>query len=81
MLALANLQEVLEAEYRDIAPHKICQYIYELADKFNGFYHETKIIAEEDAMRQAGYIALLQLTKRTLETCIELLGFEAPDRM
>lgn len=81
MLALANLQEVLEAAYRDIAPHKICQYIYELADKFNGFYHETKIIAEEDEMRQAGYIALLQLTKRTLETCIELLGFEAPDRM
>jgi len=81
MLALANLQEVLEAAYREIAPHKICQYIYELADKFNGFYHETKIIAEEDEKRQAGYIALLQLTKRTLETCIELLGFEAPDRM
>ncbi len=81
MLTLVNLQEVLETACREIAPHKICQYIYELADKFNGFYHETKIIAEEDEKRQSGYIALLKLTKRTLETCIELLGFEAPDRM
>ena len=81
MLTLSNLQEVLEAAYKEIAPHKICQYIYELSDGFNRFYHETKIIAEEDEKRQAGFVALLKLTKRTLETCIELLGFEAPDRM
>lgn len=81
MLILSNLQEVLEAAYREIAPHKICQYIYELSDGFNRFYHETKIITEENETRQAGWIALLKLTKKTLETCIDLLGFEAPDKM
>lgn len=81
MLTLASLPEVLEAVYQEVAPHKICQYIYELADIFNRFYHETKIISEEDETRQAGYIALLKLTKRALELCIDLLGFEAPDRM
>ncbi len=81
MLTLANLQEVLNTAYQEIAPHRICQYIYELSDSFNRFYHETKIIAEEDEKRQAGWIALLKLTKKTLETCIDLLGFAAPDRM
>ena len=37
--------------------------------------------SEEDAKKQAGYIALLVLTKKVLETCIDVLGFEAPDRM
>lgn len=81
MLTLANLQEVLWNAYTELAPHRICQYIYELADAFNRFYHETKIIAETDEKRQAGFIALLKLTRKTFETCIELLGFEAPERM
>ena len=48
---------------------------------FNKFYHETKILSEEDEEKRSGYIALLGLTKRVLETCIDLLGFEAPERM
>lgn len=81
MLTLSNLQEVLSCAYEELAPHRICQYIYELSDSFNRFYHDTKIITEENEARQSGFIALLKLTKRTLETCIDLLGFEAPDRM
>ena len=42
---------------------------------------KIKILSEEDEERRAGYIALLSLTKRVLETCIDLLGFEAPERM
>ena len=52
-----------------------------LANEFNKFYHETKILAEEDAVRRSGYISLLVLTKKVLESCIDLLGFEAPERM
>lgn len=81
MLTLAGFQEMLETAYKEIAPHRICQYIYDLSDGFNRFYHETKIITEEDEGRQAGWIALLKLVKRVLETSIDLLGFEAPDRM
>lgn len=81
MLELSKFNAVMENAFEETAPHKVCAYIYDLANAFNHFYHETKIMAEEDAMVQAGYIKLLELTRRTLETCIDVLGFEAPERM
>ena len=81
MLMLSKYNEVLENSFAETAPHKICQYIYELANAFNSFYHDTKILSEEDEARKDSYIGLITLTKRVLETCIGLLGIEAPDRM
>ncbi|MBO4288884.1 MAG: arginine--tRNA ligase [Lachnospiraceae bacterium] len=80
-LALARVNEVLEGACRDLAPHRLCQYIYEIANAFSSFYHETRILAEPDEEKRAGYIALLKLTLKVLLTCIDLLGFEAADRM
>lgn len=80
-LSLVKFADVIESAYKDNAPHRICQYIYEVSNTFNGFYHDTKILAEEDESLKAGYISLLDLTKRVLETCIDLLAFECPDRM
>lgn len=81
MLEIAKYNDMINTVYEEIAPHKICSYIYDVANAFNKFYHETKILAEEDEAKKAGYIALLSLTKTVLETCIDLLGFEAPERM
>ena len=81
MLQVLKFNDVFGAVYEETAPHKLCAYIYELANEFNKFYHETKILSEEDEEKKAGYIALLVLTRRVLETCIDLLGFEAPERM
>ena len=81
MLELSKFNAVMENAYEDKAPHKLCAYIYDLSNAFNHFYHETKIMAEEDAAVQAGYIRLLELTKSALEICIDLLGFEAPEKM
>ncbi len=81
MLEVAKFNQVMENAYEELAPHKICAYIYDLSNAFNRFYHETKILAEENEEKQAGYIALLALTKRVLEACIDVLGFEAPERM
>ena len=81
MLALVKYNEMMENAYEELAPHKICAYIYDLANAFNHFYHETKILAEEDETKKQGYIALLLLTKKVLESCIDVLGFEAPERM
>lgn len=81
MLQALKFNDVFDAVYEETAPHKLCAYIYELANEFNKFYHETKILSEEDEEKKVGYIALLALTKRVLETCIDLLGFEAPERM
>ena len=80
-LELVKFNEIIASAYQELAPHKICAYIYDLANGFNRFYHETKIITEEDKGRQESYINLIQLTKKTLETCIDLIGIEAPDRM
>lgn len=81
MLQVLKFNDVFGAVYEETAPHKLCAYIYELANEFNKFYHETKILSEEDEEKKAGYIALLILTRKVLETCIDLLGFEAPERM
>ena len=81
MLQVLKFNDVIDTVYEETAPHKICAYIYELANEFNKFYHETKILSEEDEEKKSGYIALLSLAKRVLETCIDLLGFKAPERM
>ena len=81
MMEVAKFNEVVENAANDIAPHKICAYIYDLANAFNHLYHETKILTEEDATQKNSYIALLLLTRDILETCIDLLGFSSPERM
>ena len=81
MLEVAKYNEVMETAYEELAPHKVCAYIYDVANAFNRFYHETKIIAEEDRKKQAGYISLVTLTRDVLMTCINVLGFSAPERM
>ena len=81
MLQLAKYNEVLENSFAETAPHKICQFIYELSDVFNKFYNSVSILKEEDKARQASYIRLITLTKGVLEVCVDVLGFEAPERM
>lgn len=81
MLETAKFNDMINVVSEEIAPHKICSYIYDTANAFNKFYHETKILSEENETKREGYIALLKLTKEVLETCIDLLGFEAPERM
>ena len=81
MLELLKFGDVIVQAYKDNAPHKICQYIYEMADTFNRFYHENKIMGEENEERQKSLIALLVLVKNVLEKCIDLLGFDAPEKM
>lgn len=81
MLEAAKFNGVMETVYEELAPHKICAYIYDLANAFNRFYHETKILTEENVKRQKSYIGLLKLIRDILNTCIDLLGFEAPERM
>ena len=81
MMQLTQFISMMEAACEELAPHKVCAYIYDLANAFNRFYHETRILTEEDAAKQAGWIALLDLTREVLECCIDVLGFDAPERM
>ena len=81
MLQLTGFGSMIESAFEEKAPHKICAYIYEVSNAFNSFYHETKILSEENQAQKESYIRVLQLTRKVLETSIDLLGFEAPDKM
>ncbi len=81
MIQLTGFGGAIVQAYEETAPHKICSYIYDLANSFNRFYHETKILSEENEEQKASWIALLKLTRDVLETSIDLLGFSAPERM
>lgn len=81
MKAVAGFGAMADNAYQETAPHKICAYMYDLANAFNHFYHETKILIQEDEAKKSAYIALLALTLRVMETCCDLLGFSAPERM
>ncbi|WP_040193239.1 arginine--tRNA ligase [Clostridium culturomicium] len=81
MLQLIKFNEVIESSYRDRAPHKICEYVYELSNNFNKFYNDTKILAEEDEAKKSSWLSLINLVKNTLEQCLDLLGMESVERM
>ena len=71
---------VSEAQKKD-APSLICSYIYEISNKFNVFYHDKKILAEENKDTLRALVALITLTLNVLDICINILGFRAPDKM
>ncbi|WP_026525457.1 arginine--tRNA ligase [Butyrivibrio sp. MB2005] len=81
MLLITRFADAVESAARDLMPNRICAYIYELSNALNSFYHSTKILTEPDEEKKSGYIALLNVTLKVLETGIDLLGFSAPDRM
>ena len=81
MLAMAKWSDTIKAAYEEQAPHKICQFVYELCDAYNKFYHENKILANEDVLERDSWIALSRMAGKVLETAIDLLGLEAPERM
>ena len=81
MLAITKFSPTLENALRTSSPNLICAYIYELAGCVNKFYHETRILGEENEELKAGYISLIGLAKNILETCIHILGFSAPEKM
>lgn len=81
MMELSKFNATIDSAYEELAPYKICGYIYDLSNAFNTFYHDNKILGEENKDKQKGFIKLLLITKETLEKAIDILGFTAPDRM
>ena len=81
MSTLAGFNAMMDSAYKEIAPHRVCAYIYQLSNDFNSFYHSTKILTEEDLSKKESWIALLKLTLDILTACIDVLGFSAPERM
>lgn len=81
LMNLISYNVTMENAFEELAPHKICAFLYDLANAFNSFYHETKILTEENEEMKKNYIALLKLTLSIAEDSMECLGFSAPDKM
>lgn len=80
-LALARFQDAVEDAYIQNAPNRLCKYIYDLSNSLNGFYAERNIMKEADPAKQASYVTLIRLVLKVLEIAVDLLGFEAPEKM
>lgn len=80
LITISKYNNVLEESYLDNAPYRICAYLYELANTFNTYYQKVKIL-QADSEKLNSNIAMLTLMKNIFETGINLLGFEAPERM
>jgi arginyl-tRNA synthetase len=81
MLKLTKFNEAVELSFADRAPNKICEYVYDLSNLLNRFYHDNRIISEENLEKKMSWINLITLTKNVLETALDLLGIEAPEKM
>ena len=81
MMDMALFSQMIEDAASERAPHKVCAYLYRMANDMNSFYHETKILAEEDKEKQAGYLKLIATVHAIMSECVGLLGFSAPERM
>jgi arginyl-tRNA synthetase len=83
-LALAKhilrLGEVIEVVGRELKPHLLCTYLYELATRFSGFYENCPVL-QSDPQTRSSRLALCELTARTMEVGLDLLGIEQPDQM
>ena len=80
LITIAKFNQALEEGYLNYAPSRICAYLYELSDKFNYFYQKVKIL-QSDGEKLKSNISMLCLIKEIFECGIDLLGFEAPEKM
>ncbi|AQR97168.1 arginine--tRNA ligase [Clostridium saccharoperbutylacetonicum] len=81
MLAFVRFNSVVESTFKDKSPNRLCEFIYEISNLFNRFYHENRILTEEDKEKKVSWLNLLALTVNILETALDLLGMEVPDKM
>jgi arginyl-tRNA synthetase len=81
MLAFVKFNDVVEGAFRDKAPNRLCEFIYEVSNLFNRFYNENRILSEEDKEKKISWLNLLNLTVNILETALDLLGMEVPEKM
>ena len=80
-LTLTKFNHIIKETVKKDAPSILCQYIYEISNKFNAFYHDKKILAESDEKILSSLVSLITLTLNILNTSINLLGFKAPEKM
>ncbi|MBD1935438.1 MULTISPECIES: arginine--tRNA ligase [Cyanophyceae] len=77
---LLQLSEVLSDVEQDLLPNRLCQYLFELSQKFNQFYDQCNVLKAEEPLRTSRLL-LCDLTARTLKLGLSLLGIPVLERM
>lgn len=77
---LLQLSEVLQAVEQDLLPNRLCQYLFELSQKFNQFYDQCPVLKAEEPLRTSRLV-LCDLTAQTLKLGLSLLGIPVLERM
>ncbi|HEY7116236.1 MAG TPA: arginine--tRNA ligase [Tepidisphaeraceae bacterium] len=77
---LLRFGEVVELVARELKPHHLCNYLYELATRFSSFYENCPVLQSDEGTR-ASRLALCDLVARFLAKGLDLLGIEHPDQM
>lgn len=78
---LARFQKVVEEAGRDLRPHYICNYAYELATVFDKFYETNSVLKAETEEKKNFRLTLVKATKIVLSKTLELIGIKALDKM
>jgi arginyl-tRNA synthetase len=77
---LLQLDEVINEVEKELLPHRLCEYLYQLSDKFNKFYENCPVLKSEEAIK-ISRLSLCSLTARTLKLGLNLLGIQTLERM
>jgi len=75
---LTEYTEIVQTAQRDLLPHGICTYLYELCQEFNRFYEKSRVIGSD---QEAKRVALVTQYANTLQRGLAILGIHAPDKM
>ena len=77
-LHIARFLEIVQNFSKDLLPNRLCDYLYELADKFNAFFRDCQVIGSKD---EKSRLLLCDLTSKIFEKGFKILGLETVDRM
>jgi arginyl-tRNA synthetase len=76
-----RLADVVRGAVAALEPAIIAKWTFQLAQRYNIFYHNYHILSEQDADRRALLVAITSVVRRQLIRALDVLGIEAPERM
>jgi arginyl-tRNA synthetase len=79
-LGLLDLPEAFDAALSNLQPHRLCVYLFDLAQRLTAFYDACPVLSSEGALREQR-LALCDLSARTLALGLSVLGIDAPEKM
>ena len=81
VLMLGHMPDAIASAYDELAPNRIADFAFNLAQTFSSYYSAFHMLSEPDVARRHSRLALAELVLKELELCLELLGISVPDRM